>query len=223
MPGSPRTLPCTGAHRSSCSDAEVFLSVGLSPETVPFLLPCTSPLGRPPSASVRQYSDVLIPHRAACSASAAFSSAVQRNVIFPFDSLPCRKGNLKILLSKARKARIVRQGHFLLYIYMPHGNTHSANTLHSHTLFSFFPAIPTTEHGERSRVRAEKTAQRSCSGFFQIRTCEALDSFGVWSYLCRPKREKSFIAVMPFCGYDKHIHNIFINFIDKPILLVHLP
>ena len=33
------------------------------------------------------------------------------------------KGNLKIFLSKARKARIVRQGHFLLYIHMPHGNT----------------------------------------------------------------------------------------------------
>ena len=30
---------------------------------------------------------------------------------------------LKIFLSKARKARIVRQGHFLLYIHMPHGNT----------------------------------------------------------------------------------------------------
>ena len=40
------------------------------------------------------------------------------------------------------------------YIYIPHGNTHSTNTLHSHTFFSFFPAIPTTEHGERSRVRS---------------------------------------------------------------------
>ena len=35
------------------------------------------------------------------------------------------------------------------YIYIPHGNTHSTNTLHSHTFFSFFPAIPTTKHGER--------------------------------------------------------------------------
>ena len=33
-------LPVRG---QSCSDAGVFLSVGLSPETVPFLLPCTSP------------------------------------------------------------------------------------------------------------------------------------------------------------------------------------
>jgi len=110
------------------------------------------------------------------------------------------------------------------YIYTCRMGIHTVLTHYIAThFFSFFPAIPTTEHGELSRVRAGKTAQRSCSGFFQIRTCEALDRFGVWSYLCRPKREKSFIAVMPFCGYDKHIHNIFINFIDKPILLVHLP
>jgi hypothetical protein len=70
--------------------------------------------------------------------------------------------------------------------------TEAANSIATH-FFSFFPAILTTEHGELSRVRAEKTAQRSCSGFFQIRTCEALDSFGVWSYLCRPKKKKSLI------------------------------
>ena len=98
--------------------------------------------------------------------------------------------NFKCILIKARKARMSDKD-TSCYIYIPHGNTHSTNTLHSHTFFSFFPAIPTTEHGERSRVRAEKTAQRSCSGFFQIRTCEALDGFGVWSYLCRLKREKN--------------------------------
>ena len=118
---------------------------------------------------------------------------------FPFDLLPCRKGNLKILLSKARKARMSDKD-TSCYIYTPHGDTHSDNTQHSHTPFSFFPAIPTTEHGEQSRVRAEKTAQRSCSGFFQIRTCEALDGFGVWSYLCRLKREKTQFASLTLTG-----------------------
>ena len=48
-------------------------------------------------------------------ASAAFSSTVQRNVIFSvrFTSMPAKIGK-KILLSKARKARNVRHGHFLL-------------------------------------------------------------------------------------------------------------
>ncbi|WP_044820447.1 phosphorylase family protein, partial [Bacteroides fragilis] len=47
----------------------------------------------------------------------------------PFDLLPCRKGNLKILLSKARKARMSDKD-TSCYIYIPHGNTHSTNTLH---------------------------------------------------------------------------------------------
>ena len=104
------------------------------------------------------------------------------------------------------------------YIYTPHGDTHSDNTQHSHTLFSFFPAIPTTEHGEQSRVRAEKTAQRSCSGFFQIRTCEALDGFGVWSYLCRPKREKSFVIVMPLHLHDNDIYLFIVDAVYNSVM-----
>ena len=34
-----------------------------------------------------------------------------------------RLGGLSFAPSILRKARIVRQGHFLLYIHMPHGNT----------------------------------------------------------------------------------------------------
>lgn len=84
--------------------------------------------------------------------------------------------------------------------------------------FSFFPATPTTEHGEQSRVRAEKTAQRSCSGFFQIRTCEALDGFGVWSYLCRLKREKSFVIVMPLHLHDNDIYLFIVDAVYNSVM-----
>ncbi|WP_206671783.1 hypothetical protein, partial [Parabacteroides distasonis] len=61
----------------------------------------------------------------------------------------------------SEKGKNVRQGHFLLYIHMSHGNTHNADTLHRHTFFSLFPAFFTTEYGELSRGRAGKTA-RAC-------------------------------------------------------------
>lgn len=104
------------------------------------------------------------------------------------------------------------------YIYIPHGHTHCIATH-----FFFFPAIPTTEHGERSRVRAKKTAQRSCSGFFQIRTCEALDGFGVWSYLCRPKREKSFVIVMPLHLHDNDIYLFIVDAVYNSVMCGYMP
>ena len=60
------------------------------------------------------------------------------------------------------------------YIYTPHGDTHSDNTQHSHTLFSFFPAIPTTEHGEQSRVRAEKPHSEAAQDFFRSELAKPL-------------------------------------------------
>lgn len=117
----------------------------------------------------------------------------------PFDLLSCRKGNLKILLSKARKARMSDKD-TSCYIYTFRMGIHTALThcIATHFFF-FFPAISTTEHGERSRVRAEKTAQLHCA-VFSARTCEALDGFGVWSYLCRPKREKTQFASLTLTG-----------------------
>ncbi|WP_212745848.1 hypothetical protein, partial [Bacteroides eggerthii] len=82
-------------------------------------------------------------------------------------------GSLKILLSKARKARMSDKD-TSCYIYTPHGDTHSDNTQHSHTLFSFFPAIPTTEHGEQSRVRAEKPHSEAAQDFFRSELAKPL-------------------------------------------------
>lgn len=190
MPCFPRTLPGTGDRRSSCSAVGVFPSAGRCPGEVPVPLLCTSPWDDLQGTSSGS-TPTCLDHTGMPAPQARPSQGRCSGRLFlRFVLVPCGKGNPKIFLSKAKKARIVRQGHFSLYIHIPHGNTHSANTQHSHTFFSFFPAIPTTEHGERSRVRAEKTAQRSCSGFFQFRTCEALDGFGVWSYLCRPKQRK---------------------------------
>ena len=77
--------------------------------------------------------------------------------------------------------------------------------------------------GPVSRVRAKKTAQRSCSGFFQIRTCEALDGFGVWSYLCRPKREKSFVIVMPLHLHDNDIYLFIVDAVYNSVMCGYMP
>ena len=89
--------------------------------------------------------------------------------------------------------------------------------------FSFFPAIPTTEHGERSRVRAEKPHSEAAQDFFRSELAKPLTASECGVTFADRKEKKSFVVVMPFCGYDKHIHDIFINFINKPILLVHFP
>ena len=161
MSGSPRTLPGTGDHRSSCSVSEVSPSAGRCPGEVPVLLLCTSPWGDHQgrdSCSTPMCSDrtglpapKVPPFQVPSIGRLSFRSVL----------LPCHEDRQKIFLSKARKARIVRQGHFLLYIHIPHGNTHSANTLHRHTFFSLFPAFSATEYGERSRGRTGKTA-RAC-------------------------------------------------------------
>lgn len=49
-----------------------------------------------------------------------------------------------------------------------------------------------TESGQG--FERKKPHSEAAQDFFQIRTCEALDRFGVWSYLCRPKREKTQFA-----------------------------
>ena len=161
MPGSPRTLPGTGDHRSSCSAFEVSPSAGRCPGEVPVLPRCISPWDdhqvrdscSTPMCSVRtgMPAPKVPPFQVRCIGMLSFRSVL----------LPCHESRQKIFLSKARKARNVRQGHFLLYIHMPHGNAHSANTLHRNTLLSLFPAFLTTEYGERSRGRAGKTA-RAC-------------------------------------------------------------
>lgn len=123
--------------------------------------------GWPPSERLLQYSEVVRPHRRACSASAAFSSAVQRNVIFSvrFTSMLAKVGK-KILLSKARKARNVRHGHFLLYKHTAWEYTHAFHLHSPHTSFSLFPYAPDQRNTEKkSRVRSEKTAQLRCAVF----------------------------------------------------------
>ena len=161
MPCFPRTLPCTGDLRSSCSVFGVFPSTGRCPGEVPVPLLCTSPwddlqgkgCGSTPMCSIRTGlpAPQVRPSQGRCSG----------RLSLRFFLVPCGKSNQKIFLSKARKARIVRQGHFLLYTHMPHGNARSANILHRNTFFSLFPAFLTTEYGERSRGRAGKTA-RAC-------------------------------------------------------------
>ena len=193
MPGSPRTLPGTGDHRSSCSVSEVSPSAGRCPGEVPVLLLCTSPWGDHQgrdSCSTPMCSD-----RTGLPAPKVPPFQVRSIGRLSFRSvlLPCHEDRQKIFLSKARKARIVRQGHFLQYIHMPHGNTHHANTLHRHTFFPFSLPSPqrNTENGQGDGL--EKPHELASAGFFRFRTCEALDRSGVWSYLCRPEREKSLI------------------------------
>ena len=174
MSGSPRTLPGTGDHRSSCSVFEVFLSAGRCPGEVPVLLLCISPWDdrqgtgscSTPMCSVRTGlpAPKVPPFQVRCIGRLSFRSVL----------LPCHEDRQKIFLSKARKARNVRQGHFLQYIHIPHGDTHNAGTLHSHTLFSLFPAISSTEHGERSRVRAEKPHSEAAQDFFRAELAKPL-------------------------------------------------
>lgn len=51
------------------------------------------------------------------------------------------------------------------YVNTLHRNTPTLSTCIAHTLFSLFPAIQPTEHGERSRVQPGKPHSESCSGF----------------------------------------------------------
>ena len=170
-----------------------FLSVGLSPETVPFLLPCTSLWGVRP---VRVYGSTPMywcriglpvpqvpPFQVPCSG--MLSS--------PFDLLPCRKGNLKILLSKARKARMSDKD-TSCYIYTCRMGIHTTLTrcIGTHFFLFFLPfSQRNTENCQGDGL--EKPHEPASAGFFRIRTCEALDGYGVWSYICRQKREKLLI------------------------------
>lgn len=47
--------------------------------------------------------------------------------------------------------------------------------------------------GHPDRDGLEKPHEPASAGFFRIRTCGTLDSYGVWSYICRQKREKLLI------------------------------
>jgi len=82
----------------------------------------------------------------------------------------------------------------------------------------FFPCHLT--NGTRRAVKGSggKTAQRSCSGFFQIRTCAALDRFGVWSYLCRLKRGKLLVAIMSLHLNDKYKNLFIVDVVNYPVL-----
>ncbi|WP_204902461.1 hypothetical protein, partial [Bacteroides xylanisolvens] len=105
----------------------------------------------------------------------------------------CRKGNLKILLSKARKARMSDKD-TSCYIYTCRMGIHTTLTrcIGTHFFLFFLPfSQRNTENCQGDGL--EKPHEPASAGFFRIRTCEALDGYGVWSYICRQKREKLLI------------------------------
>ena len=117
----------------------------------------------------------------------------------PFDLLSCRKGNLKILLSKARKARMSDKD-TSCYIYTFRMGIHTALTHCIATHFFSF-SLPFPQRNTESGQGFERKKPHSFTvRFFPLRTCEALDGFGVWSYLCRPKREKTQFASLTLTG-----------------------
>lgn len=152
MPCSLRTLPCTGDHRSSCSDVGVFPSAGQCPGEVPVPLLCTSPWddlqGTSSGSTPMCLNRTGPPVPQVRPSQGRYSGRLSLRFVL----VPCGKGNQKIFLSKAKKARIVRQGHFSLYIHMPHGVTSTVTRCIGTHFFSLFHALQPTEHGGPSRA-----------------------------------------------------------------------
>ncbi|RJU68737.1 hypothetical protein DW693_20480, partial [Bacteroides sp. AM26-11] len=80
------------------------------------------------------------------------------------------------------------------YIYTCRMGIHTTLTrcIGTHLFLFFLPfSQRNTENGQGDGL--EKPHEPASAGFFRIRTCEALDCYGVWSYICRQKREKLLI------------------------------
>ncbi|WP_373196075.1 hypothetical protein, partial [Phocaeicola vulgatus] len=75
---------------------------------------------------------------------------------------------------QSEKGKNVRQGHFLLYIHMPHGNTHSTNTLHSHTFFLFSLPFPQRNTESGQGFEREKPHSEAVQDFFRSELAKSL-------------------------------------------------
>ena len=101
---------------------------------------------------------------------------------------------------------------------------HTAIT-HSIATHFFLFSLPFPQRNTESGQGFERKKPHSevAQDFFRSELAKPLTASECGVTFADRKEKKSFVVVMPFCGYDKHIHDIFINFINKPILLVHFP
>ena len=158
MPCFPRTLPCTGDRRSSCSAVGVFPSAGRCPGEVPVPLRCTSPWDDRQGTSSGS-TPTCLDHTGMPAPQARPSQGRCSGRLFlRFVLVPCGKGNQKIFLSKAKKARIVRQGHFSLY-YTYRMGIHTVLTRCMDTHFFLFSLL--SLNGTRKAVKGSDGKNRT--------------------------------------------------------------